>query len=279
MLPFDSTLANFGAIASIVGLILAVVVTLIFHVRPKFFRGSGIDDEPIPKANQALGQQFTQTTSLPASPNHSLGLQQMLESAKSVNSGSGRSDALHVVAEHAVRHGAYEKAIEAGEADSGVYSKSETLKFVAISAASGGRSRKQRGQPRRFRVSTRRARRQRRFWKYKATWTRVTLDANSDKSKTRPQGLILRGCQPFRPGRQPPASPKLAGFGLWRSPTDSYSRPSAGCPSSARLNWSSCPVSRMPLPHRLLRPITPPQRQRHRSLRLDTRREKVRHGA
>ena len=141
MLPFDSTLANFGAIASIVGLVLAVVVTLVFHVRPRFFwflGSSGIDDEPIPKVDRASAPVLTQTTFLPASPNPSLGLQQMLESAKLVNSGSDRSDALRLVAEHAVRHGAYEKAIEAGEADSSHYSKSETLKFVAISAARGG---------------------------------------------------------------------------------------------------------------------------------------------
>ena len=140
MLPFDSTLANFGAIASIVGLVLAVV-TLVFRVRPRFFRFLGspsIDDEAIPKANRASAQVLTQTTFLPASPNLSLRLQQMLESAKSVTSYSGRSDALRLVAEHAVRHGAYEKAIEAGQADSSHYSKSETLKFVAISAARGG---------------------------------------------------------------------------------------------------------------------------------------------
>ena len=140
MLPFDSTLANFGAIASIVGLVLAVV-TLVFRVRPRFFRFLGspsIDDEAIPKANGASAQVLTQTTLLPASPNLSLGLQQMLESAKSLTSASDRSDALRLVAEHAVRHGAYEKAIEAGQADSSHYSKSETLKFVAISAARGG---------------------------------------------------------------------------------------------------------------------------------------------
>ena len=141
MLPFDSTLANFGAIASIVGLVLAVVVTLIVHVRPRFFRslgGSGIDDEPTPKANRASAPVLTQTTFRPASPNPSHGLQKMLESAKSVNSEADRSDALRLVAEHAVRHEAYEKAIEAGEADYSDYSKSETLKFVAISAARGG---------------------------------------------------------------------------------------------------------------------------------------------
>ena len=140
MLPFDSTLANFGAIASIVGLVLAVV-TLIYYVRPRFFRflgSSGIDDEPIPKANRPSAQALTQSTLLPDSPNPSLGLQQMLESAKSVNSNSDRSDALRLVAEDAVRHGAYEKAIETGEADYSDYSKSETLKFVAISAACGG---------------------------------------------------------------------------------------------------------------------------------------------
>ena len=141
MLPFDSTLANFGAIASIVGLVLAVVVTLIFHVRPRFFGflgSSGIDDEPFPKANRPSATALTQTTSMPASPNSSHDLQRMLESAKSVNSDYDRSDALRLVAEHAVRHGAYEKAIEAGEADSSHYSKSETLKFVAINAARGG---------------------------------------------------------------------------------------------------------------------------------------------
>ena len=141
MLPFDSTLANFGAIASIVSLVLAVVVTLIFHVRPRFLRFlgiSGIDDEPIPKANRASAPVHSQTTPIPASTNPSHGLQQMLESAKSVNSDSDRSDALRLVAEHAVSHGEYEKAIEAGEADYSDYSKSETLKFVAISAARGG---------------------------------------------------------------------------------------------------------------------------------------------
>ena len=134
MLPFDSTLANFGAIASIVGLVLAVVVTLIFHVRPRFVRflgSSGIHDEPIPKPNRA-------STPMPVSPNPSHGLQKMLESAKSVNSDSDRSHALRLVAEHAVSHGAYEKAIQAGEADYSDYSKSKTLKFVAISAARGG---------------------------------------------------------------------------------------------------------------------------------------------
>ena len=141
MLPFDSTLANFGAIASIMSLVLAVVVPLIFHVRPRFLRflgGSGIDDEPIPKANRASDQALTQTTFPPASHNPSLGLQQMLKSAKSVNIHSDRSDALRLVAEHAVKHGAYEKAIEAGEADYSHHSRSETLKFVAISAARGG---------------------------------------------------------------------------------------------------------------------------------------------
>lgn len=141
MLPFDSTLANFGAIASIVGLVVTVVVTLIFHVRPRFFRflgGSRIDDEPIPKANRASAPVLTRPPVLPASPNPSLRLQQMLESAKSVNNSSDRSDALRLVAKHSARHGAYEKAIEAGEADSNHYSKSETLKFVAISAALGG---------------------------------------------------------------------------------------------------------------------------------------------
>ena len=141
MLPFDSTLANFGAIASIMGLVLAVVVTLIFHVRPRFFRflgGSGIDDEPIPKPDLASAPVLTQTSSPSGSLNPSLCLQQMLESAKSVDYDSDRSDALRLVAKHAVMHGAYEKAIEAGEADPYDSSKSETLKFVAISAARGG---------------------------------------------------------------------------------------------------------------------------------------------
>ena len=140
-MPFDSTLANFGSIASIVGLVLAIVVTLIFHVRPKFFRSSGglgIGDEPITKPNPASGPVLTQTTLPPDCPNSSTRFQQMLASAKSVDSYTARSDALRLVAKHAVRHGAYEKAIEAGEADPYHSSKSETLKFVAISAASGG---------------------------------------------------------------------------------------------------------------------------------------------
>ena len=141
MLPFDSTLTNFGGIASIVGLVLAVVVTLIVHVRPRFFRslgGSGIDDESTSEASRASATVPTQTTLGSASPKTSLGLQQILESAKSINSDSDRSDAQRLVAEHAVRHGAYEKAIEAGEADYSDYSQFETLKFVAISAARGG---------------------------------------------------------------------------------------------------------------------------------------------
>ncbi len=140
MLPFDSTLANFGAIASILGLVVAVVA-LIFRVRPGFFRslgGSGINDEPISKANRESAEVPVQTTFLPTSPNSSVDLQQMLISAKSVTSASDRSDALRLVAEHAVRHGAYQKAIEAGRADSSQYSRSETLKFVAISAARKG---------------------------------------------------------------------------------------------------------------------------------------------
>ena len=140
MLPFDSTLANFGAIASILGLVVAVV-TLVFGVRPRLFRSLGspsIDDETIPKANRASGQALSQTTLIPASPNLFHSLQQMLESAKSVTSNSDRSDALRLVAQHAVRHGAYEIAIEAGQANFSHNSKSETLKFVAISAARGG---------------------------------------------------------------------------------------------------------------------------------------------
>ena len=140
MLPFDSTLANYGAIASIVCLALAVA-TLIFRMRPRFLRflgGSGIEHESIPKANRASAPMFTQTTSLPASNNLSLHLQQMLDSAKSVNSDSDRSDSLRLVAEYAVRHRVFEKAIEAGEGDYSDYSRSETLKFVAISAARGG---------------------------------------------------------------------------------------------------------------------------------------------
>ena len=137
MLPFDSTLAYVGAIASIVCLVLAVF-TLVYRIRPRFLGGSGIDDGPTPKANRVSAPEPTQTTFRPASHNPSLGLQEMLESAKSVNSDSDRSDALRLVAEHAVSHGAYEKAIEAGEADYSDYSKSETLKFVAISAARGG---------------------------------------------------------------------------------------------------------------------------------------------
>ena len=141
MLPFDSTLANYGAIASIVCLVLTVVVPLVVHVRPRFLRpsgSSGIDDEPTLKEDRQSAQVLTQTTLRPASPNPSLGLQEMLESAKSVNSCSDRSDAPRLVAKHAVRHGAYQKAIEAGEADYSYNSKSETLKFVAISAARGG---------------------------------------------------------------------------------------------------------------------------------------------
>lgn len=141
LLPFDSTLANFGAIASIVGLVLAVVVTLKYHVRSRFFRsldGSGNDDEPVAKPNRASAPVLTPTTLPPATPNTSLSLQQMLDSAKSVAYDSDRSGALRLVAKHAVKHGEYEKAIEAGEADPYDSSKSETLKFVAISAAHGG---------------------------------------------------------------------------------------------------------------------------------------------
>ena len=120
MLPFDSILANFGAVASIVCLVLAIAMPIIVHVWPRFFRplgGSDIDDEPTLKANRSSAPVLTQTTFASASSNPSLGLglQKMLESAKSVNSGFDRSEALRLVAEHTVRHGAYKKAIEAGK--------------------------------------------------------------------------------------------------------------------------------------------------------------------
>ena len=140
MLLFETTLANFGAIASIVGVILAVA-TLVFFMRPRssrFLSGSASNDEPIPKANRAPAPVPTQTTIKPALPNPSLRLQQMLESAQSVRSFSDRGEALRLVAEHAVSLGAYKKAIEAGEADPSHSGKSDTLKFVAISAARAG---------------------------------------------------------------------------------------------------------------------------------------------
>ena len=42
------------------------------------------------------------------------------------------------MAKHAVSLGAYKKALEAGEADSTHYGRSNTLEFVAISAACAG---------------------------------------------------------------------------------------------------------------------------------------------
>ena len=140
MLPFDTTLANFGAIASIVCLVLAVVAAMP-GVRPRIRRlvsGSSIVNKPTSQANRVSTAVPTLVTFPLASPNPSLRLQQMLESAKSVNSSYDRSEALRLVAEHAVSHGAYEEAIKAGEADSSNYAKSETLKFVAISAALRG---------------------------------------------------------------------------------------------------------------------------------------------
>ena len=141
MLPFDSTLANFGAVASIVGLVFTVVATLIYYVRPRFFRSLGSSDdngELIPEPDLASAPVPAQTSLQPDSLHASLRLQQMLDSARSVYYDSDRSAALRLVAEHAVALRKYEKAIEAGEADRYDSSKSETLRFVAISAALGG---------------------------------------------------------------------------------------------------------------------------------------------
>ena len=139
MLPFDITLPDLGAIASFVGVVLAVVT--LFLMRPRIFRflsGSANNDESISKANGASAPVLTQTTLRPVSPSPSLRLQQMLESAKSVSTTYDRSDALRLVAKYAVGLGDYKKAIQAGEADSTNYGQSETLKFVAISAARAG---------------------------------------------------------------------------------------------------------------------------------------------
>ena len=141
MLPFDSTLANFGAIASILGLAILVIPYLLRKLRKymtmrkqEFEIASSFDDtenlSPSPKVNLPIASQ--------KHPASTESLNQMLEAAKAVLSSSARSNALRIVAEHAVEYGDYGIAIKAGVSDNSSIGSSNTLSYVAVKAAEKG---------------------------------------------------------------------------------------------------------------------------------------------
>ena len=147
-MPFESTLTNYGAVASILGLGLAIFLLLGLYVGPKFLTSSKTAEGPTlpvgPSASPTLTPTPTPTPTStssifdqpPASSAQTLA--KMLESAQSVRSTSGQSKALRIVAEEAIRRGDYRIAVEAGKSINSTSSKSETLSYVAVCAAKEG---------------------------------------------------------------------------------------------------------------------------------------------
>ena len=142
MLPFESTLTNYGAVASILGLGIAIFVLLGFYVGPKFLTSSNTGDRPTLSVGPPASPTSTPTSTPSIFDQPSISsaqtLEEMLKSAQSVRSTSGKSEALRLVAEEAIRRGDYRIAIEAGKSISSTSSKSKTLSYVAICAAKEG---------------------------------------------------------------------------------------------------------------------------------------------
>ena len=141
-MKFESTLANCGAVASILGLGIAILVLLGFYVGPKFLTSSNTGDSPTSSVGSPASPTPTPTSTALIFDQPSISsaqtLEVMLKSAQSVRSTSGKSEALRLVAEEAIRRGDYRIAIESGKSISSTSSKSKTLSYVAICAAKEG---------------------------------------------------------------------------------------------------------------------------------------------